>query len=194
MVVSSSARGLMSDVDTSGAGQVSGTKGQHALVLKWASSLVPEVDLNGTTQWTKAFGTTDPSDYFFEYSTRFSGMAEKIGAVVNFISVGACDGTEDKVIKEGFLAHSHWNGVFVEPMANNHADLTKLFETHNVTNRSTAIKGAATAECSSPFLEVTRPLFEEKDPTLAHWMRRQIGGVVQKGTKAQGGWTIDTVR
>jgi hypothetical protein len=191
MIVSSCARGLISDADTSGSGSA---KNQHALVMQWASSLVPELDYNGSYQWSKTFETEDPSAFFLKYTDKFSLMAEKIGATVNFVSVGACDGTEDRVIKNGFLAHSHWNGVFVEPMANNFADLTKMFETHGVSNRSTAIKGAATAECSSPFIEVQRPLFEEKDPTLAHWMRRQIGGIVPKGSKAPGGWTVDTVR
>lgn len=186
MIVSSHA-----DADTSGGGV---SKNQHLLVQQWADSLIPDVDYNGTIQWRKTYGSNDPSHFFFEYSEKFSKMAEKVGATVNFVSVGACDGTEDPVIKNGFLAHPHWNGVFIEPMSNNFADLTKMFETHGVTNRSTAIKGAATAECISPFIEVQRPLFEEKDPTLAHWMRRQIGGIVQKGSKAPGGWTIDTVR
>lgn len=191
MIASGCARRLASDADTSGSG---GSKNQHLLVQQWADSLRPEVDYNGTKQWRKTFGADDPSLFFFQYSEKFSQMAEKVGATVNFVSIGACDGTEDPVIKNGFLAHPHWNGVFVEPMSNNFADLTKMFETHGVANRSTAIKGAATAECTSPFIEVQRPLFEEKDPTLAHWMRRQIGGIVQKGAKAPGGWTIDTVR
>lgn len=199
IIASTCARGVTSDADASSTEHktmvsVSGPKNQHALVVEWAKSLTPDLDYKGTTQWEQTFGTNDAGYFFNEYCDKFSAIAEKVGATVNFVSIGACDGTADKAIRNGFLKHSHWNGIFVEPMSNNFADLTTFLEVNGVSNRSTALKGAATSYCANAFIEVQRPLFEEKDPTLAHWMRREIGSILDDGQKVLPGWAVEKVR
>lgn len=195
-VASSCASGVSSDDKIIGNGMAAaGTaRGQQALLVEWVKALKPEADYKGTQQWTTMTQSTSPERYFNFYNEKFSKVAEKLGAFVNFISIGACDGTNDDTIKERFLAYPHWNGVFVEPMSNNFADLTNFLAVSGVANRSTTIRGAAYAECRSPYLEVQRPLSDNENPEQPHWLRRQIGGILKEGEKAKAGWTTEKVQ
>ena len=53
-------------------------------------------------------------------------------------------------------------------------------ETNKVSDRAHLIHAAATKQCNSTTIKMKRPTFEEKNKSLPHWMRRQIGAVVDK--------------
>lgn len=183
---SSYARGQGSDAKIS---KGSSRKRQQALLVEWVKLLKPEIDYAGTKNWTVMFRNKDPEAFFNGYIDKFSKIADKIGASVNFVSIGACDGSNDDTI-EMFLAKSHWHGVFIEPMSDNFADLTNFLATNGVTNRSTTIRGAATAECKESFLEMKKPMFGDEEP---HWRRRQIGSILGDGEKKPDNWTTEKV-
>lgn len=195
LIAARCASGVTSDDKVIGNGVVSaGTaRGQQALLVEWVKALKPEIDYKGTKQWISMTKSTSPESFFNSYNEKFSQVAAKLGAYVNFISIGACDGTNDDTIKDRFLKHPHWNGVFVEPMSNNFADLTNFLAISGVANRSTTIRGAAYAECRGPFLEVQRPLSSNEKPDQPHWLRRQIGGILKEGETPRTGWTTEKV-
>lgn len=146
------------------------------------------------TYWRAKRGRTE-SDIFNFYLSRMSTAFQNHGANLNFVSVGACDGTADKAIDMFLLPNnSHWHGVFVEPMSNNVRDLHKRLEKFNVTDRSTVIRAAATRHCTEDTLRVQRPLYEETKPETPHWLRRQIGGVVTKDAPPKAHWVFEDVQ
>jgi hypothetical protein len=195
-LVSGCAGGSANDDKLIGNGVVSaGTaRGQQALLVEWVKALKPETDYKGSPHWKSMTQSSSPERFFNVYNEKFSKIAEKLGAYVNFISIGACDGTNDDTIKDRFLANPHWFGVFVEPMSNNFADLTNFLAVSGVANRSTTIRGAAYAECKSPSIEVQRPLGINENLDQPHWLRRQIGGILKEGEKPRAGWTIEKVQ
>jgi hypothetical protein len=120
---------------------------------------------------------------------------------VNFILVGACDGTHDKTIDKLFLPNPHWRGAFVEAISYNVHDLKELFSNNSALDRSHIIHAAATNTCMNKTITVQRPLFEEKNKSIAHWMRRQIGGIAAKNhllpieaRKDRRNWATEEVR
>lgn len=164
------------------------------LLEEWADSMIPELDYNGTYQWKRAFRSKSASDFFERYTHRFSKLALAKGATVNFASIGACDGMTDPIIKNHFLRNDHWNGVFVEPVDNNVVDLVAYLTSHGARNRSVIIQAAATSVCESSFIDVERPLYEEKNKSTPHWLRRQIGSILpEHRTNARAGWTKEKV-
>ena len=190
-----SARQLGSDAGTSASSASSVGKNQQALLLEWVKALKPKVDYNGTQYWRKmTANSTNPEHYFDAYAFKFSKVAEKLGASVNFISIGSCDGTDDLTIRDGFLKHPHWRGAFVEPISINFAELTNFLAVNGVANRSTAIRGAATSVCTSPFLVMKRPMAEETMKDAPHWLRRQVGSLIPDGQKVDKGWTTEKVQ
>lgn len=72
---------------------------------EWSSSLIPETDYN-ETHWLLRFKSKAPQDYFEAYNKRLSDVFAKHGAMVNFVLIGACDGTNDKTIR---LKYDHFN-------------------------------------------------------------------------------------
>ena len=78
----------------------------------WADYLNPEVDYN-TTLWKIAHRSSTWSVHFNEYAKKLSKVFETSRAKVNFVMIGACDGTSDNTIREIFLTNEHWRGVFV---------------------------------------------------------------------------------
>jgi hypothetical protein len=145
--------------------------------------------------------------YFDQYAQRFSKLFKTIpGALVNFAMIGACDGTNDPTIRDRYLPNSHWRGVFVEPMSVNYNDLVLHLKENGALERSLPLRGAATSVCSSPTIMVERPLYEEKNKSLPHWLRRQIGAIVpdHRIAKAQSqgkqlwarakDWALESVR
>lgn len=193
IIESSCTRQLRSDADVSGSDVASVGRKQQALFKEWANALDPMVDYSETHGWREMFRSNDAEENFLVYTNKFSQMAKRLGASVNFISVGACDGTDDYTINELFLTQSHWKGVFVEPISNNFAELTTFLQVNGVANRSTAIRGAATSACPSPYLVMKRPTEEERNKSSPHWLRRQIGRVVPQSQKPEKGWILEKV-
>lgn len=198
----------LADVGGTGSGLPgAGGKGgkQKQALEQWAASMVPEKDYNAS-QWQMTFHSRSPSDFFDKYCQRMSKLFQGLGANVNFVMIGACDGTNDPTIRNRFIPSDHWRGVFVEPMSVNYNDLVKYLNAQRVGHRSYVIRGAATSVCHSPTIMVERPLYEEKNASLPHWLRRQIGAIVpshrvekfEKQGKAvparSGDWVIETVR
>lgn len=147
---------------------------QKKAVKAWAKSLTEE-DYE-SSKWNK--GGQQPQNFFELYATKLSELFAKNNAVVNFALVGACDGTNDRTIRDQYLPNDHWRGVFVEPFEMNFNDLTKFMTDHNVLHRTHMIHAAATNKCNSTIIKMKRPDFEERNKSLPHWMRRQIGAVV----------------
>lgn len=192
-------------------GSVTSSKGnserskQKVAMEQWASNLVPERDYT-EAQWRISFHSRSPSTYFDQFANRLSKVFKAVGATVNFAMIGACDGTNDPTIRDRYLPNSHWKGVFVEPMSVNYNDLVKHLEEKGAAQRSHPIRGAATSKCTSPTIVVERPLYEEKNASLPHWLRRQIGSIVPEQriakASAQGKelkarnkeWILETVR
>jgi hypothetical protein len=78
----------------------------------WVKFLDPKIDYN-TTMWKIATRSSTWSVHFNEYAKKLSAVFDKAHAKVNFVMIGACDGTSDNTIRELFLPNDHWRGVFV---------------------------------------------------------------------------------
>ena len=172
---------------------------QRLVLEKWVDSMNPERDYNGTEGWHRHLHSRSASDIFAIYNLKFSDIAKSKNAIVYFASLGACDGTADKTIRERYLKFPFWQGVFVEPVGMNFADLTAYLDREGALNRSTLIRAAATSICAKPTIEIERPLYEEKDRTTnkstPHWLRRQIASIVPSHrSHAREGWTKEAVR
>lgn len=148
---------------------------QHVLKT-WASVLQPH-DFN-STNWKMMFRTKMPQEYFASYSLRLSNLFQTLQVPLNFVLIGACDGTNDKTIRDLFIPNHHWNGMFVEPVSRNYKDLVKFMIDNNVTERSTTFQAAVTDVCSSPNVTFKASVREDFHPEYAHWLRRQIGKIL----------------
>eukprot|EP01038_Epipyxis_sp_PR26KG_P004821 gene4821-6756_t len=163
-------------------------------IESWSSSLIPEKDYNYTF-WRTEFHSRSTVDFFNGYAKKLSNIFKSNNAKVNFAMVGACDGTGDNTIKYIYLPNNHWRGVFVEPISFNVRDLINYLSNNNVSHRSVVIHAAATSQCATPTLTVERPLYEEKNVSIPHWLRRQIGSVLPKTrAKPRKEWTAEIVR
>jgi hypothetical protein len=166
-------------------------------MLAWSRALT-ERDYDNT-YWPQIAGEkSGPPQYFDLYIQKLSQIFQSKGANVNFIMIGACDGTNDLTIKR-FLKYTHWHGMFVEPVSINYAELQKFLNQNRVTDRSFALRAAATDLCSTPTIKIERPLYEEqgiKDgKEVPHWLRRQIGGILPQGkNNARRDWTLEEVQ
>lgn len=152
---------------------------QRAAIQAWGEYLIPERDYNATRWLTKE--RSQPQYVFDYYVTLMSDLFKAKGAVVNFALIGACDGTNDNTIRERYLPNNHWRALFVEPITLNFNDLKTFLATNNVSDRSHAIQAAVTNECTSPTIIVKTPKIdkETEDTKVPHWIRRQIGGIVE---------------
>jgi hypothetical protein len=169
-------------------------KAQRAAVKAWAASLKEE-DYDAD-HWARTFHHA-PANFFEHYATELSDIFKESGAKVNFALVGACDGTNDRTIRDRYLPNEHWRGVFVEPFQLNYKDLSTFMEKHGVSHRTHLIHAAATRKCNTTTIKMKRPTFEEKNASLPHWMRRQIGAVVplsKLNNKMTGGWIAEFTR
>jgi hypothetical protein len=113
-------------------------KSQRMAMKEWASSL-HEQDYNAT-YWSEKFHK-QPANFFEHYAQKLSDVFKANKATVNFALVGACDGTNDRTIKDRFLPNEHWRGVFVEPFQMNYKDLSNFMEKHHVSHRVHLIHG-----------------------------------------------------
>jgi len=181
-----------------GGGPSVGTGTYRAALEEFVSNMVPEVDYNAS-HWRYKWRSVSPSNYFEGYNKMISEVLAKHGLPLNFLLIGACDGTSDITIKHRFLKYEHWRAAFVEPMSNNVADLRNMLVSLGVANRSHVIHAACTAKCSSPTIFVERPLYEgrldKKNQTLPHWLRRQIGSILPENRKtARKDWMVEEVK
>ena len=173
-----------------GGGQGAGRRGARqakaaatkAAIDEWIKSLVPATDYN-TSLWKQTYRVNkkhpgQPGLFFAHYIKKFSEILRSKGAVVNFVLVGACDGTHDKTISEMYLPNSHWEGVFVEPVALNFNDLSNFLTEKQVLNRSHLLRAAATDVCTEPTTKIKFPVYETRSPNAPHWLRREIGAVL----------------
>jgi hypothetical protein len=166
---------------------------ERQAIVYWADSLT-EKDYNHT-EWRLAFHSSSASDFFNGYARRISDIFKSFDAKVNFVMVGACDGTGDKTIKKLYIPNSHWRGVFVEPMSINVRDLIKFMANQNAAHRSLIIRAAATSHCENNTIKIERPLYEEKNASIPHWLRRQIGSILpEHRNHPRKEWTIEEVR
>lgn len=166
---------------------------QGRAIKSWAKTL-SESDYNAT-HWAITYHQ-QPSNFFEHYVEQLSDLFGEKGAMVNFVMIGACDGTHDRTISERFIPNLHWRGVFVEPFEINHRDLVNFIETHGAKDRATILRAAATFRCNDTTIKMKRPTFEEKNKSLPHWMRRQIGSIVpfdKLNRPATGGWIFEYV-
>lgn len=173
------------------------SKPTREALLEWVHNLVPERDYN-TTYWRKKFHSRSTQDFFFKYVEQLTKIFSKKGAILNFASIGACDGISDPTIKYQFLKYPNWRGVFVEPMSNNFRDLEAFLDSKGALSRSFLLRAAATEVCESPTIVVERPMYEElntNNQTIPHWLRRQIGSILPAHrSKARRDWTTEEVR
>ena len=164
-----------------------GRQVQRAAITAWSSFLNPERDYNATI-WTMR-RRNQPQYVFDTYVSLLSDVFLKEGATVNFALVGACDGTNDNTIRERFLPNEHWNALFVEPITLNYKELNKYLVKNNVADRSHTIQAAVTNDCQSPTILVKTPKVKGKENTKTpHWLRRQIGGIVDIDSKVRTLW------
>ena len=183
---------LVEDVIT--VAQVQFMNQQRMFLEKWIIWLKTQEDMK-QNKFQKEIGREwTGDDYFNAYNRRMSLFAEAAHTTLFFMSIGACDGTEDPTIKL-FVKNPHWEGLFVEPMDLNVRDLRVMLQSRAVLNRSIIVQAAATAVCKKPTLTFSRPLFEQINKSNEHWLRRQIGGVIEKGSRADWpDWKDETVK
>ena len=62
---------------------------------------------------------------FDVYVEKLSNFYELNGIVLNFVSIGSCDGKSDSSVRF-YMNNSHWKGLFVESVFQNVQDLRKL--------------------------------------------------------------------
>ena len=99
-------------------------KTQRAAVRAW-SELLDDSDYDNS-KWG------GPQYVFDRQAKRLSDLFESKNALVNFVLVGACDGTNDMTIRDRYLPNAHWRGVFVEPFTINFKDLHQFMEDHGI--------------------------------------------------------------
>jgi hypothetical protein len=133
--------------------------------------------------------------FFDHYISKLDEVFSKFNVKLNFISVGACDGKADDTSIDTFMKKSNWNGLFVEPMALNYRDLKDALDRNSASDRATLLHAAVNETCSNSTILFTRPNAEEKDGVAqAHWIRRQIGHIVDQNAIIDDNHIIESVR
>ena len=165
------ARSLMENIDED-------FERQKKAIKQWSNELTDtDLNINGLENITHPFA---PQRYFNLYSKKLSDTFLANNAMLNFLLVGACDGTSDLTIKKLYWPNQHWQGVFVEPISMNFNDLIKNFhkEGINTHSRSILIQAAVTQECPTANISLRVPNFEHLTPNAPHWKRRQIASII----------------
>lgn len=165
---------------------------QKEALLSWTASLTE--DDESPEYWLNHINF-NPPQIFDHFIVRLSKTFERYGATLNFVSVGACDGTNDFTISQRFLKSPHWDAIFVEPMSNNYRDLVQGLKNASAFHRSFALRAAATDVCTKPTITVTRPLWEDMGHHHSpHWLRRQIGRIKDPSETVKADWGTEQVR
>lgn len=174
-----------------------GPKIQKRALQIWKRYLEITLKKNEVSRWNSLY-KSNISSLFEHYASTMSEIFKRNEAVINFVMVGACDGTNDRTISNLFLQNHHWRGVFIEPFTINFHDLTRFFGDRGLSSqRAYSLQGAVTDTCSCDKIKVRRPTFEESDPDAPHWIRRQIGAVVppnKLNASISKGWMAEWVR
>jgi FkbM family methyltransferase len=168
------------------------TPNSRKAVEAWQKSLTAK-DQN-VNDWIETHRTRQPQVFFDFYAKTLSEIFEKEDATVNFVLVGACDGTHDNTIRDRYVPNKHWEGLFVEPMTRNYEDLNAFMTSQGVMDRTTTVQAAVTDVCDQPNVTFKVPTFEDKNASLPHWMRREIGAIVPDDAKLGGKWKTQIVR
>ncbi len=157
------------------------TTPQREAVIAWSAELSEDDE---SSKWWMENIHNNPPQIFDHYIVKLSKVFSRKSARLNFLSVGACDGTNDFTITNRFFKNAHWDGFFVEPMSLNYRDLVNQLKESNNFNRSFALRAAMTGYCDTPTITVQRPAYEDMGRLhVKHWLRRQIGGIKPKSQK-----------
>lgn len=160
-------------------------------LLSWAKSLTDQ-DHN-STHWSVTM-RKQPQNFFYEYAKRLTQIFKESNAIVNFVLVGACDGTNDNTVSEHYFPNSNWHGLFVEPVSYNYKDLQHYLGVNHASDRSHTINAAVTDVCETQNVSFKVSITEETNPEAAHWLRRQIGSIVKENEKLNPKqWRTETV-
>lgn len=155
---------------------------QKRAIKQWSQGLTDiDLNVNNLINITSPF---EPQRYFNSYSEKLSDVFHNNNAMLNFVLIGACDGTYDQTIQDLYWPNQHWQGIFVEPILMNFLDLKKNFhERINTLNRSVFIQAAVTQKCPAANVSLKVPNFEQLYPneTFPHWKRRQIATIIKDG-------------
>lgn len=171
--------------------QINGNSVRKAIVA-WANSL-SDNDYNAT--FWRITMRTQPQNFFVHYGDLLSHVFADNNAIINFVLVGACDGTNDQTIRDAYLPNLHWRGLFVEPVPKNYLELTKFLDSNKVADRSFALNTAVTDYCETANVTFKVSAVEDNDPDAPHWVRRQIGSIVQPGQALKTDrWKLEQVK
>ena len=166
--------------------------GIRKAILAWANTL-SENDYNAT--FWRVTMRTQPQNFFVHYGELLSHVFADNNAMVNFVLVGACDGTNDQTIRDAYIPNKHWRGMFVEPVPKNYLELTKFLESNMVTDRSFTLNTAVTDICETANVTFKVSAVEDNDPDAPHWVRRQIGSIVKPGQVFKADrWKLEQVK
>jgi hypothetical protein len=169
------------------------TKSNRKAIKQWARGLT-DLDFN-STHWSLTM-RKQPQNFFYHYAKRLTQVFNEYeDATINFVLVGACDGTNDDTIRDHYLPNKNWQGLFVEPVSNNYRDLGDFLAVNHAMDRSYTVNAAITDVCETKNVSFKVSAREEKDPNAAHWLRRQIGSIAKENEKFNPeNWRLETVR
>lgn len=121
------------------------------------------------------------STVYFERKVHdLSRLFKQFEVPLNFIFIGACDGTHDKTL-EDFVRNGHWRGILVEPVSFNFMDLKKFIHHNNLDHRAVAVRAAVTGKCpESKKVNLTLSDWYLRDPSQEHWVTRQTATLSER--------------
>ena len=111
---------------------------------------------------------------FYNYCQQLSDIYQYNNAYVNFMSIGACDGTHDMIFEKIYLNNDHWNGMLIEPSSRNYDDLLRLMQTKRITHRTLTLHAAVTDVCNEHTIQFKVSKYDLTKPNEEHWLRRQV--------------------
>ena len=147
--------------------------------------------------WDPERFDTNLNLFHSNYVDSLSSFAYSCDRLMYVASIGACDGTSDKLL-DYFYRSKHWRAVLVEANTANVIALNTLLETKNVNSNSLIVSGAIMAVCENSTVMLRTPNADPNDPSLPHWLRRQAGSIptpeeFQKNLKHKKVWTMTEV-
>ena len=111
---------------------------------------------------------------FYNYCQQLSDIYQYNHAYINFMSIGACDGTHDMILEKVYLTNDHWNGMLIEPSSHNYDDLVRLIQTKRITHRTLTLHAAVTDVCNENTIQFKVSKYDITKPNEEHWLRRQV--------------------
>jgi hypothetical protein len=162
-------------------------KSANAL-MKWKKEL--SLDDYNATSWqhlskSKSGSFLRPSEQFNHYALKLSRLWATSHVDVNFVLIGACDGTHDQTIRDLYIPNDHWRGLLVEPVTRNYRDLINFVASNKLSNRTSLLQAAVTNRCERPQISFKASVREDYKPESPHWLRRQIGHIFMPEVEAE---------